>query len=85
VSAKKLYWKVVRNDVIVYIAGGNYPYKFGSQQVEMMQFWIPAGGNNAGGFHRRKRCRFGFQHAEMMQFCIPAGGNDAVLNSSKQK
>jgi|LakMenEpi03Aug12_release.lakeMendotaPanAssembly.Ray.scaffolds.fasta_scaffold2992199_1 hypothetical protein len=63
------------NDVIVYIAGGNYPYRFGSQQVEMMQFWIPAGGNNAGGF----------QQAETMQFWIPARRNDAVLYSGRRK
>jgi hypothetical protein len=41
----------------------------------MMQFWIPAGGNNAGGFHQ----------AEIMQILLPAGGNDAVLTSNRRK
>ncbi len=40
-----------------------------------MQFWLPIGGNNAGGF----------QQAEIMQFWIPEGGNDAVLASSRRK
>jgi hypothetical protein len=46
------------NDVIVYIAGGNYPYRFGSQQVEMMQFCIPVGENNTGGFQLAKGKKF---------------------------
>ncbi len=40
-----------------------------------MQFWIPAGENNAGGFHQ----------AEMMLFWITAGGNDAVIDFSRQQ
>jgi hypothetical protein len=41
----------------------------------MMQFWIPAGGNNAGGL----------QQAEIMLFWITAGGNDAVIDFSRQQ
>ncbi len=40
-----------------------------------MKFWIPAGANNAGGFHQ----------AEMMQIWISTRKNDAVLYSSKRK